>query len=398
MTQKQRSTPESHHALHNTQWRHPAQVLSFWETAGQIEPALMQSRVRGDWWEVLARKRITVLVTREYEHLVLALRADSKGQHVSFMRLPHPSGMAVDLKRKTVHIACTRNPNQIYDLSPTSGVLERLDSPGGKIEKSNDVLLPSLVRFFPGSLYLHDLAMIGGQLHGNAVGHNAIVRLTPDGGYRRVWWPKVVERNGRPDFGRNYLQLNSIAAGRTLAESYFSASCEEIARRRPGHRNFSVDCRGVIFSGKTRQPIARGLTRPHSARLHDSRVWVDNSGYGELGYIEDEGFISVVRLPGWTRGLCFHNGIAIVGTSRVLPRFAHYAPGLDVAASICGLHAVELKSGKVLGSLIWPGGNQIFAIEIVPSSFAKGFAFARNSTHPTAKQKQLFYAFLMERP
>jgi hypothetical protein len=122
-------------------------------------------------------------------------------------------------------------------------------------------------------------------------------------------------------------------------------------RRRPGHLNFPVDRRGVIFSGATREPIVEGLTRPHSARLRDGVIWIDNSGYGELGRVVDGTFEPVVRLPGWTRGLSFAGDIAFVGTSRVIPRFRRYAPGLDEARSECGIHAIDVHSGKIQGSL-----------------------------------------------
>lgn len=208
-----------------------------------------------------------------------------------------------------------------------------------------------------------------------------------------VWWPRSIETKSGPVFSRNHLQLNSIAAGSTLNASYFSASTDRISARRPGMKNFPVNGRGVIFSGKTREVFCRGLTRPHSARLHNGRVWVDNSGYGELGFADDGRFQPVVKLSGWTRGLCFHKGIAFVGTSRVIPRFRQYAPGLDVDSSICGVHAVEVKTGKVLGSLTWPVGNQIFAIDWIARSAATGFPFAAGARR-AAKEKALFYCYV----
>ena len=105
---------------------------------------------------------------------------------------------------------------------------------------------------------------------------------------------------------KNYIQLNSIAAGNNIKESYFSASCDQISNRRPGHKNFPVDKRGVIFSGKTKEVFARGLTRPHSARLYKGDVWVDNSGYGELGYARKWSSSSLLyACLAWTRGLVF---------------------------------------------------------------------------------------------
>ncbi len=59
---------------HNAKWRNPAQVVALWEQADKINPDLLSHKVRGDWWDVLARLDMTLLVTREYEHLVLALR------------------------------------------------------------------------------------------------------------------------------------------------------------------------------------------------------------------------------------------------------------------------------------------------------------------------------------
>jgi hypothetical protein len=46
---------------------------------------------------------------------------------------------------------------------------------------------------FPGSLYMHDVAFVGGRLHANAVGHNAVVRID-DAGFRYAWCRGVSRR------------------------------------------------------------------------------------------------------------------------------------------------------------------------------------------------------------
>jgi uncharacterized protein (TIGR03032 family) len=379
-------------ARHNAEWRDAAQITSQWEEARATDPQSLRYRVRGRWWETLAATGMTLLVTREYEHMLVAMCVDESGPKVSFMRLPHPSGIAVDLKRGVVFIASTRNPNQVYELAPVTHLSPRLDV---KLDALHDrPLVPVRSSFLPGSLYLHDLAIVGGALYGAAVGENAIVRLYDDGRHERVWWPRSIETNDGPIFGQNHLQLNSIAAAATLKHSFFSASTERVSARRPGHKNFPVDGRGVIFSGATREVFARGLTRPHSARLREAKIWVDNSGYGELGIAEDGGFTAVARLPGWTRGLCFHSSIAFVATSRVIPRFSQYAPGLDLDKSSCGVHALDVRTGRVLGSLTWPYGNQIFAVEVIPTRLATGFAFtASRGGRALDRQKKLFYTF-----
>jgi uncharacterized protein (TIGR03032 family) len=204
-----------------------------------------------------------------------------------------------------------------------------------------------------------------------------------------MWWPKCVELDGEPRLDENFLQLNSIAAGKDIRHSYFTASTASIGRRRPGHVDFPVDGRGVVFSGATREPMVTGLTRPHSARLQENRLWVANSGYGELGAVESGTFHAHAKLDGWTRGLAFDREIAFIGTSRVLPRFRAYAPGVDAALAACGVHAVDTRSGSVMASLIWPSGNQIFAIEILPSTARLPFRLRRRA----AQERNLFFTF-----
>jgi uncharacterized protein (TIGR03032 family) len=70
--------------------------------------------------------------------------------------------------------------------------------------------------------------------------------------------------------------------------------------------------------------ICRGLSMPHSPRFHENRLWILNSGTGELGVVEegDSGerrFEARTFIPGFLRGLTFVGPYAIVGLSR--PRY-----------------------------------------------------------------------------
>lgn len=372
-------------------WRDPASVVAQWQDAEAVRSSLLESEVSGPWWDVLAEAGLTLLVSREYEHLLMALSMASGSPQVSYLRLPHPSGIAFDAARAEVHVASTRNPNMLYTLRPAERLLPRRDLESKGI--AGRVLMPASNRFLPGSTYLHDLAMIGPQLHGSAVGDNAIVSFPAGGDHQRVWWPSCIEGIAGADFGLNHLQLNGIAAGESLAESYFTASKDDLVGARPGQIEFTPEGRGVVFSGATRLPIARGLTRPHSPRFVGGDLWVANSGYGTVVNCGRDGRVEVVvRLPGWTRGVCALGDLAIVGTSRIIPRFRAYAPGLEADKCVCGLHAVDIKSGRIVASLIWPAGNQIFAIEAVPSSMVDRLPFDAFDRMPDAEHA-LFYAW-----
>jgi uncharacterized protein (TIGR03032 family) len=320
-------------------FRDPSQIVGLW-SGRDFHPRLLEAEADKGWKKTLERLDVTLLVSREYEHMVLALEPG----RTTWMAIPHPSGLLVDRRTNTLHVASTRNPNVL-------------------MEFKGEILLPARARFLPGALYLHELALIGNNLYGNSVGQNAIVSLGEKDGAKRVWWPACVERGGRPVFNKNHIQLNSIAAGKTLADSFFSATSDKIERKVPGDPTFPVDRRGVIFSGATREPVVRGLTRPHSARLRKGELWVDNSGYGEVWRGKPGKCAPFARFTGWTRGLCFVQDVLFVGVSKVLPRFQAYAPGLRLRESWCGLAAIDSRSGKLLGKIKWPHGNQIFAID-----------------------------------
>jgi uncharacterized protein (TIGR03032 family) len=377
----------------NGEWRDPACVVAQWADVGRPDPALLQAETIGPWWDIIAEDGVTLLVSREYEHTVLALSVVKGMPAISLLSLPHPSGIVFDPARGEVHIASTRNPNAVYTLRPAAGLLARSDLQD--IGDPGRPLMPVAARFLPGSSYLHDLAMIGGRLHASSAGSNAVIVLPSDQPPHPVWWPACIEGPDGPAFGRNHLQLNGIAAGSSPAESFFTASAESIVAMPPGDVDFPVDRRGVVFSGRSREPVVRGLTRPHSPRFVADMLWVADSGYGTLVSCLEGRPEVVTTLPGWTRGLCDIGSHAIAGTSRIIPRFRHYAPGLEPERCVCGLHAVEIATGRLAASLLWPAGNQIFAVTSLPAGLADGlpFGFPRATAAPSPTEQTLFYAW-----
>ena len=370
--------------------RDPSEVVGSGIRLDSFSPDTFRQTVTGAWWDILHELGATLIATREYEHLAIAFSTDGKSRETTVHPLPHPSGIAYCPNRKRVYIASTRNPNQVVCFAPAIAAVETT-----KIAAlyANRPLMPETASFFPGRTYLHDLAVIGKKLHGTATGMNTVCRLDEPGRPRRVWWPKSVESDGRPNIEKNYIQLNSIAAGRSIRESYFTASCATPGRYRPGHLRFSVDGQGVVFSGRSREPIAHGLTRPHSLRLSRNELWVANSGYGEVGVVQDGEFHGFAKLPGWTRGLAMTERYIFAATSRILPRFEAYAPGLNPADCRCGIHVVSRRDGAVLGSVTWPFGNQVFGVELVPRQFTHGFATSIKRIRSYSRRNELYYSF-----
>ena len=54
------------------------------------------------------------------------------------------------------------------------------------------------------------------------------------------------------------------------------------------------------------------------------------------------------------------------------------------------MHAIDADSGRVLGSLTWPDGNQLFAIDWIPRRVAATLPFVMGAAAPPLS---LFYAY-----
>ena len=373
-------------AYQNELFRYPLEIVGAHLPDSKALRKSLEFKADQGFIDIINKLNIALFTTREYEHLILAFTSDGKQISQSYYPLPHPSGMAIQKNRLVV--ASTRNPNQIVEFYPSQSYMERIEDRTNDLQEK--VMMPARSKFYPGAYYFHDLAYVGDELYGNSVGQNGVIKIdfSQQQSEEVIWSPIPRDHN---IIKGNYLQLNSIAAGNNLKESFFSASSPIARSRRPGHRNFPVDGRGVIFSGEG-HVIAHGLTRPHSTRIHQENIWVNNSGYGSLGFIQNEKYHSFKSFPGWTRGLHFINNIAFVGVSRVLSRFENYAPGLKGKKSISAIFALNTQTGEVIGKIEFPNGNQIFGIESMDRNLSNGFLF-NNINRNTKRIKSHFYKY-----
>ena len=113
---------------------------------------------------------------------------------------------------------------------------------------------------------------------------------------------------------------------------------------------------GIIIEIATGEIVIGGLSMPHSPQVYRDKLWVLNSGTGELGWIErakkaqDAKFHMVAFCPGFVRGLSFHGKFAFVGLSK--PRYQRFE-GLALDKKLadadsepwCGVQVIDLDSG-----------------------------------------------------
>lgn len=344
-------------------------------TAAGFDTSLLDFEDHGGFFGLLADVDYSLVVTREYEHFVLALDGHRDGPVQSPFPLPHPSGIWFDKASKGLTVASTRTPNILVGFTPFDPSEQNFDIVPDDVTVPQDqtVFLPRQARYLPGTLYIHDLVQMGGAFYATITGHNFLARITQDRGWERVWWPKMLDGMGKEAFNQNYFQLNSIAVNGSPEKSFYTGFCDLTTGGKPWKDGFGPDRKGVVFAGESREAIYRGLTCPHSARLHQGRLWVCNSGYGEIGYIDgfeslDAGqtrFVPVAKAPGFTRGLAFAGDVMFVGLSKVIQKYEPYAPGLRPDDTRCGVWAFRASTGEFLASLSWPAGYQLYDVQVM---------------------------------
>lgn len=128
---------------------------------------------------------------------------------------------------------------------------------------------------------------------------------------------------------------------------------------------------GCIIDVPSGEFVTRGLSMPHSPRWNDGRLWVLESGTGQLVLVELKtgGRQNVAELPGFARGLAICSPYAFIGLSKVRKTAA--MDGVPIAERRehlkCGVAAVDLRCGQFNAFLEFKTAvEEIFDVQLLP--------------------------------
>lgn len=305
----------------------------------------IELRVRGDFLEWLARSGGSLAVTT-YNSGKLALLSAPAGVLVArFWSFPRPMGLACDGPRLAL---ASRDHLWVFRSAPPRLVLDAVHATG--------------------RIDAHDIALDRRGLLVANTRFNCIVRPRDSASFRRVWQPPFIAGAVRTDA----CHLNGLAvrAGRLAAATAF---CERDAPRawRDGDRFHS----GVFLDVRRNTVAARGLCMPHSPRWHAGRWWFCDSGHGTLARLDRRAGrgVAVAALPGFTRGLAFAAGRALVGLSRIRRRHILDAPPVRerFPRMRSGVWLVDPAAGRVTGAIEFTrGGREVYDVAFLPDLVA----------------------------
>ena len=112
---------------------------------------------------------------------------------------------------------------------------------------------------------------------------------------------------------------------------------------------------GCLVDVASREVMSRGLSMPHSPRWHDGKLWVLESGTGQVVQVDSKTGKrqSIATLSGFTRGLAIHGRYAFIGLSKIRATSAMDGVPLTQRREQlkCGVAVMDLQSGRVVSFL-----------------------------------------------
>ncbi len=146
---------------------------------------------------------------------------------------------------------------------------------------------------------------------------------------------------------------------------------------------------GILMSVEKNAVLCRGLSMPHSPRWYLDRLWLLESGTGELVTVDPETGqkTAVVRVPGFARGLAFVGRYAFIGLSRIreTSTFGDLPIAAQSAELKCGIWVIDLPTGQIVQFMQFQAGvEEIFAVEALPGMrFPELVGFQDDAAHGT---------------
>jgi uncharacterized protein (TIGR03032 family) len=243
--------------------------------------------------------------------------------------------------------------------------LDNLLGPG-ELHEGGDRLYVPAASFTTGDVNAHEVVLDpDGQPIFVNTAFSCLATLAPLCSFAPTWQPPFITKLA----GDDRCHLNGIALkdGLPTWATACGGSGEPSAWRRS-----RIDG-GVLIHIPTGELAATGLSMPHSPRWHEGKLWLLNSGTGELGWIDDGRFQGLCALPGFVRGLAFAGGCAVVGLSKLRsPQFTglpleERLVAEGIPGGCCGLRVIDLASGAILHSLDLPEPiDELFDVVVLP--------------------------------
>jgi uncharacterized protein (TIGR03032 family) len=270
---------------------------------------------------------------------------------------------------RAMGLYCTHNRIYLsskYQLWQLENVLEK-----GNLYQGYDRLYIPRIGYTTGDIDIHDIAVDkNNQIIFISTLFNCIATLSDRHSCKPLWKPPFISQYINED----RCHLNGLAMVEGKPKYVTAVSQSDVVdgwrdRRKNG---------GIVIDIESNDIIITGLSMPHSPRWYQDKLWLLNSGKGELGYVDlDTGkFNTIAFCPGYLRGLAFWQNWAIVGLSKPRGDDKTFG-GLELdellikkdAEPRCGMMVIDLNTGAIVHWLRFEGiVTELYDVQIIPEA------------------------------
>ena len=301
---------------------------------------------------LLQQAKGTLLVTTYQAGKLAVLRAHDGRLRTLFRSFEQPMGLAVDAARLAIG---TRNQVWLFRNAPD--IAAQIEPIG-----AHDACFLPRSSHVTGDIRGHELGWQGDELWVVNTRFSCLCTISSDYSFVPRWRPPFVSALAAED----RCHLNGLAMD-DQGPKYVTALGESDAA--DGWRERKADG-GCVIDVPSGALVCRGLSMPHSPRLHGGHLWVLESGRGRLLRVDqkDGQLTEVATFPGYARGLAFAGRFAFIGLSKI--RETSTFGGLPISEQRkelkCGVWVVDLKSGACCAFVEFTSSvEEIFDVQLL---------------------------------
>ncbi|MCA9211946.1 MAG: TIGR03032 family protein [Planctomycetales bacterium] len=321
-------------------------------SCGPSDGSQLQSVHTDNLPRILDRFGCSVAVTTYQAGKLILLRSDGAGLNTHFRSFTQPMGLALSSSRLAIG-----TDMQIWEYHNVPAVNDKVDT-----ARTHDACFLPRLAHHTGNIQIHEMGWVDNELWFVNTLFSCLCTRSDEHSFVPCWRPPFVTAYAPED--RCHLNGMCVVNGEVRYVTALGRSDTQ------GGWRDNKKSGGVLIDVPTGEIIASNLCMPHSPRYYGDRLWVLNSGEGGVGVVDRNSgcYDEIARLPGFTRGLCFHGRLAFIGLSQV--RDSAVFSGIPVAEleeRTCGVWVLNIDTGETVGFVRFEEAvREIFAVEMLP--------------------------------
>jgi uncharacterized protein (TIGR03032 family) len=328
--------------------------------AAEAQEPLRSSHTEG-FPDLLRGLGISLLVTTYQAGKLVIVREQDGRVNTHFRNFQRPMGLALDASAERLAIGTAI---QVWEFHNVPDVAHRVEPKG-----THDACFLPRTSHVTGNVEIHEMAYgRGGELWFVNTRFSCLATIDSSASFVPRWRPPFISKLEPSD----RCHLNGLAMQNGAPRYVTAMGTADVL----GGWRANKASGGVLIDVPSGEVVVRGLSMPHSPRLHGGRLWACESGAGTLGSVDPATgkYEAVVAVPGFTRGLSFAGRFVFVGLSQV--RESAVFSGIPITERLkaeertCGVAMVDLVAGRIIGLLRFEDAVQeVFAVAVLPRRF-----------------------------